>query len=295
MQPTLTENNDVHGECQYLNLVNRVLNEGVETQNRTGVSTLSIIGSMMEFDLSKGFPLLTTKKMFWKAICEELLFFISGKTDAKLLADKGVHIWDGNSSREYLNSIGMNDREVGDLGPVYGFQWRHFGSEYEGHKFDHTGRGVDQLAKCIKQIKTNPNSRQIVMSAWNPMDISMMVLPPCHMICHFRVIDGRLSCTMFQRSADLGLGVPFNIASYALLTHLIANHCGLQVGKLVIMMSDTHIYSTHIEALKPQLSRTPLPFPQIKIHKLDMFQCQYSDIEIVGYKSHPAIAMKMAV
>lgn len=282
-------------EVQYLDLLKRILVEGIETTNRTSVTTLSVFGAMLKFDLSKGFPLLTTKKMFWKGVCEELLWFISGNTNALTLSDKGIHIWDGNSSREYLDSRGFINRQVGDLGPVYGFQWRHFGAEYIDCNTNYDNQGVDQLKWCIEQIKSNPASRQIIMSAWNPCAISQMALPPCHMICHFRVIDGRLNCSMFQRSADMGLGVPFNIASYALLTHLVAAHCGLKVGALVMMLSDAHIYSNHVAALKKQIERVPYAFPQIEITQSDLFKCTSADIKVHNYVCHPAIRMDMVI
>lgn len=234
-----------HEELQYLNLVRDILENGVARNDRTGVGTLSKFGAQMRFNLRDGrFPLLTTKRVFWRGVAEELLWFISGSTNARELQAKGIHIWDGNASREFLDRQGLTHREEGDLGPVYGFQWRHFGATYVDMHTDYRGQGVDQLAACIELIKKDPNNRRIVMSAWNPSDLKLMALPPCHMFCQFYVANGELSCQvtflpllssqapqMYQRSADMGLGVPFNIASYSLLTRLVAQVCDLQPGK----------------------------------------------------------------
>lgn len=215
------------------------------------------------------------------------------------MADKGIHIWDGNGSREFLDSRGLTDREEGDLGPVYGFQWRHFGAKYKDMHTDYTGQGVDQLAECIRKIVENPEDRRIIMSAWNPADLDQMALPPCHMFCQFYVDTGRneVSCHMYQRSADMGLGVPFNIASYALLTHLVAHVTGRKPGELVHTIGDAHIYLNHVDALKEQLKRKPRDFPTLKINpeKKDIDDIVYDDLEVVGYNPHKAIKMKMAV
>jgi len=252
----------------------------------------------MRFSLRNGaFPLLTTKKVFYRGIAEELFWFIRGSTSAKELQDKNVRIWDGNSSREFLDSIGLHDREEGDLGPVYGFQWRHFGAEYTDMHADYSGKGVDQLAEVINRIKTKPTDRRIIMCAWNPADLNKMALPPCHCLVQFYVADGELSCQLYQRSADMGLGVPFNIASYALLTVMIAHVTGLTPGDFVHTLGDAHVYSNHVEALKIQLEREPMEFPKIvikrQVEKIEDFNID--DFEVVGYKSHPKIVMDMAV
>lgn len=222
--------------------------------DRTQVGTVSIFGAQMRFNLRDNiFPLLTTKRVFWRAVAEELLWFIRGSTDARALQAKDVHIWDGNSTREFLDKSGFSDREEGDLGPVYGFQWRHYGAEYTTCRADYAGKGVDQLNEVIERIKTNPTDRRIIMSAWNVLDIPKMALPPCHCFVQFFVADGELSCQLYQRSADMGLGVPFNIASYALLTYLIAHVTGLKPGDFVHTLGDAHVYLTHIEPLKKQV------------------------------------------
>jgi dihydrofolate reductase/thymidylate synthase len=286
-----------HGEYQYLDLARRVIETGVFRPDRTGVGTYSLFGTTMRFDLRNSFPLLTTKRVFWRGVLEELLWFVSGSTDANRLRDRGVHIWDGHASREYLDSVGLVDHEEGDLGPVYGFQWRHFGADYDGAPADYTGQGVDQLADVIRRLKTDPSDRRIVMTAWNPAALRFMALPPCHMFCQFYVAHGELSCLMYQRSCDIGLGVPFNVASYALLTRMIAQVCGLQPGEFVHMMGDTHVYANHVEPLKRQLENAPRPFPQLRINpdKTDIDAFAPEDFEIIGYTPHPTIRMQMAV
>lgn len=221
----------------------------------------------MRFNLRNQFPLLTTKRVFWRGVAEELLWFIRGSTDAKQLQEKNVRIWDGNSTREFLDASGFSDRQVGDLGPVYGFQWRHFGAEYGTCNDDYTGKGIDQLKEIIERIKVNPNDRRIIMTAWNPMQIPQMALPPCHCLAQFYVANGELSCLLYQRSADMGLGVPFNIASYALLTYMIAHVTNLKPGDFIHTLGDTHVYLNHVEPLKEQLERKPRPFPQLKIKR----------------------------
>jgi dihydrofolate reductase/thymidylate synthase len=286
-----------HAELQYLDLADRVIRTGTYRPDRTGTGTYSLFGTSMRFDLRHTFPLLTTKRVFWRGVLEELLWFVRGSTDAKLLQDKGVRIWDGNSSREYLDGIGLTEREEGDLGPVYGFQWRHFGAEYVDRHKDYAGEGVDQLADVIEKLKTDPTSRRIVMTAWNPAALRLMALPPCHMFCQFYVAGGELSCLMYQRSCDLGLGVPFNVASYAALTLMIAQVCGLRPGEFVHMMGDTHVYSNHVEPLKEQLRNAPLHLPTLKINpeKRDIDAFTAEDFELVGYRAHQKIEMKMAV
>lgn len=224
---------------------------------------------------------------------------LQGNTNANDLAAKNIHIWDGNGSREFLDKLGLEHREVGDLGPVYGFQWRHFGAEYTDMHADYTGMGIDQLADCIDKIKNNPEDRRIVLTAWNPKDLPIMALPPCHMFCQFYVDmeTNELSCQLYQRSADMGLGVPFNIASYALLTHMMAHVTGRQPGELVHVIGDAHIYLNHVDALNEQLEREPRAFPKLKINpdKTNIDDFEFSDFEVVGYRPHKAISMKMAV
>merc|ERR1719369_2243854 len=286
-----------HEEHQYLGLIRRIIETGNKRGDRTGTGTLSLFGAQMRFSLRDGkFPLLTTKKVFYRGIAEELFWFIRGSTSAHELKEKNVHIWDGNSSREYLDSIGLTEREEGDLGPVYGFQWRHFGAKYVDMHTDYSGQGVDQLANVIKTLKTRPNDRRIIMCAWNPADLDAMALPPCHCLVQFYVADGELSCQLYQRSADMGLGVPFNIASYALLTVMIAHVTGLKPGDFIHTLGDAHVYSNHVEALKVQLERKPRRFPKLRINRtvdnLDDFTID--DFSVTDYDPHPKIAMDMA-
>eukprot|EP00854_Cymbomonas_tetramitiformis_P019941 gene19941-23859_t len=276
----------VHEETQYLDLVREIVETGVERGDRTGTGTLSVFGRQMRFDLRHGFPLLTTKRVFWRGVAEELLWFVRGSTNAKDLQDKGIRIWDGNGSREYLDSIGLSHREENDLGPVYGFQWRHFNAEYSDCHADYTDKGIDQLAEVIHKLRHNPNDRRIIMTAWNPAALKEMALPPCHMFAQ-----------MYQRSGDMGLGVPFNIASYALLTCLLAHCCDLKPAEFVHTLGDAHVYKNHVEPLEEQLLNKPRPFPILKINtdKTDIDQINFEDLEIVGYAPHKKIAMEMAV
>ena len=252
-------------EYQYLNLLKKVMNEGLETDSRNS-KVYSLFGEKMVYDLSKGFPLLTTKHVGYKTVLRELLWFIHGSTSNEELTDKKVHIWTPNSSREFLDSRGL-DYEEGDLGPVYGFQWRHFGAEYIDKDTDYSGQGIDQLQNVIDLIKNDPNSRRIIMNSWNASDLDKMALPPCHVMCQFNVNTkvGTLDCQLYQRSGDMFLGVPFNIASYAFLTHIIAKVTGYQVGKLIHVLGDTHIYESHLDAVKEQLLRVPYSFPELII------------------------------
>ncbi|GAB2267329.1 Bifunctional dihydrofolate reductase-thymidylate synthase 1 [Dionaea muscipula] len=286
-----------HEEYMYLQLVKEILSNGNLKDDRTGTGTLSKFGCQMRFNLRKSFPLLTTKRVFWRGVVGELLWFISGSTNAKVLQDKGIHIWDGNASKSYLDSIGLTDREEGDLGPVYGFQWRHFGARYTTMHADYTGQGVDQLMEVIHKIKNNPDDRRIILSAWNPSDLKLMALPPCHMSAQLYVANGELSCQMYQRSADMGLGVPFNIASYALLTCMIAHVCDLLPGDYIHVIGDAHVYSTHINPLQEQLQNLPKPFPVLKIHpeKKNIDSFVETDFKLVGYDPHHKIEMKMAL
>jgi|TARA_B110000967_G_scaffold210062_1_gene270122 dihydrofolate reductase/thymidylate synthase len=287
----------VHEETQYLDLIREIIEEGNVKGDRTGTGTISKFGKQMRFDLRRNFPLLTTKRVFWRGVAEELLWFVGGKTNAKELQDKDIKIWDGNGSRAYLDSVGLGHREEGDLGPVYGFQWRHFGATYKDMHADYNGQGVDQLAEVIHKIKTNPNDRRILLTAWNPAALHEMALPPCHMFCQFYVANGELSCQMYQRSCDMGLGVPFNIASYSLLTCMIAQVCGLKPGEFIHVCGDTHVYSNHVEPLMKQLEVEPRPFPTLTINpaKTDIDSFTFADFTITGYDPHPKIEMKMAV
>jgi dihydrofolate reductase/thymidylate synthase len=275
-----------HPEQQYLELVRRVLRDGNERPDRTGVGTRSLWGQTMRFDLRRGFPLLTTKRMFWRGIVEELLWFVSGSTDVRVLQQKNVHFWDANVPSS------------GDLGPIYGFQWRHFGARYPGHTTAAESQGFDQLRTVIEQLRTDPHSRRILLSAWNPNDLAQMALPPCHVLSQFYVHHGRLSCLLYQRSGDIGLGVPFNIASYALLTHLVAHCCNLEVGEFVHVIGDAHIYSTHTQALHEQLKRAPLALPTLKLTAdapREICSIALQHIQLINYESHAAIQMPMAV
>jgi dihydrofolate reductase/thymidylate synthase len=287
-------------EMQYLYMVDEVLKRGELRMDRTGVGCYSVFGKSMRFDLSKGkIPLFTTKRVFWRGVVEELLWFISGSTDVGVLQRKGIKIWDGNGSREYLDSVGLKDNEVGDLGPVYGFQWRHFGAKYINCKSDYKGQGVDQLSRVIELINRDPKDRRMLVNAWNPSDLGKMALPPCHVMCQFYVSNnGELSCQMYQRSCDMGLGVPFNVASYALLTRMIAYVCGLKCGELVYVMGDVHIYKNHVDGLKLQMDRMPKEFPELEIREeveksIDKFE--YSSFVLKNYNPCETIGMDMAV
>ncbi|KAJ7158551.1 thymidylate synthase/dCMP hydroxymethylase domain-containing protein [Mycena filopes] len=298
-----------HQEQQYLDLIRLVLDTGAPRPDRTGTGTLSLFAPpALRFSLANNtLPLLTTKRTFLRGIVEELLWFVRGATDSTLLAAKGVKIWDGNGSAEFLQKRGLGHRREGDLGPVYGFQWRHFGATYTDCDKDYTGEGVDQLRECIRKIKEDPTDRRIILSAWNPADIPQMALPPCHLLCQFYVHlppasspteKPKLSCLMYQRSADLGLGIPFNIASYALLTHMIAHVTGTTAHELIIQLGDAHVYRDHVDALEVQLKRTPKTFPRLRwaregIDDIEGFE--YADFVVEGYECHPSIPMKMSV
>ena len=287
-----------HDEYQYLDLIRKIIRNGKTRHDRTGTGTISMFGAQMRFSLQDGrFPLLTTKRVFWRGLAEELLWFVRGSTNGNELAKKNVHIWDANGSREFLDNRGLTNNEVGDLGPVYGFQWRHFGADYKTMHTDYTGQGVDQLNNVIHTIKTNPCCRRIIMSAWNPVDLPKMALPPCHSLVQFYVCNGELSAQLYQRSGDMGLGVPFNIASYALLTCMIAHVCDLKPGDFVHTLGDAHVYSNHLDALEEQLKRKPKAFPKLRIKRkiTDIEDFTYDDLELTDYKPHPKIKMEMAV
>lgn len=283
-------------EYQYIDLIKLILKKNINKDDRTGIGTLSIFSYNMKFNLREEFPLLTTKKVYWKGVVEELLWFISGSTDANILKDKKVNIWNDNTSREFLDNRGLINYKEGDIGPGYGFQWRYFGAKYISKDDNYKGQGVDQLKWVINEIKTNPNSRRIIMSAWNPVDIDKMALPPCHCFIQFWVNNGELSSQMYQRSCDVGLGVPFNIASYALLTCLIAKICKLNPGDFYYCMGDSHIYKNHIEQLKEQITRTPFKFPTIEIKDIDdIDNIKYDDIILKDYQCYDNIKMNMAI
>nr|QDA77224.1 Cas9-P2A-DHFR(TSc3)-T2A-mTagBFP [Cloning vector pBM042]QDA77226.1 Cas9-P2A-DHFR(TSc3)-T2A-mTagBFP [Cloning vector pBM041]QDA77232.1 Cas9-P2A-DHFR(TSc3)-T2A-mTagBFP [Cloning vector pBM026]QDA77234.1 Cas9-P2A-DHFR(TSc3)-T2A-mTagBFP [Cloning vector pBM025]QDA77242.1 Cas9-P2A-DHFR(TSc3)-T2A-mTagBFP [Cloning vector pBM013] len=289
-----------HEEFQYLDLIADIINNGRTMDDRTGVGVISKFGCTMRYSLDQAFPLLTTKRVFWKGVLEELLWFIRGDTNANHLSEKGVKIWDKNVTREFLDSRNLPHREVGDIGPGYGFQWRHFGAAYKDMHTDYTGQGVDQLKNVIQMLRTNPTDRRMLMTAWNPAALDEMALPPCHLLCQFYVNDQKeLSCIMYQRSCDVGLGVPFNIASYSLLTLMVAHVCNLKPKEFIHFMGNTHVYTNHVEALKEQLRREPRPFPIVnilnkeRIKEIDDFTAE--DFEVVGYVPHGRIQMEMAV
>ena len=272
-------------------------------ENGRNGNALTEFGSAMHFDLSNGtIPLLTSKKVAWKTCLRELLWFIKGSTDNNVLQARNVKIWNGNASREFLDSRGLNHLEENDLGPVYGHQWRHFNAEYKTCKDDYTGYGVDQLKYIIDNLK-NPetrNSRRLLMSAWNPCQIDEMALPPCHILAQFNVLEGKyLSCSMYQRSGDVGLGVPFNIASYSMLTHLLAKHCDLEAREFVYYLGNCHIYDDHIDALKEQIARVPYAFPKLIIDnnndkkEKNIEDYTEDDFILQEYKFHEVIKMEM--
>ncbi len=283
-------------EVEYLGLLQRVVKEGDVRTSRNG-STRSIFGVRMEFDLTQGrIPLLTTKKMAWKTVIKELLWFLSGDTNAKTLQDQKVRIWDGNSSREYLDSIGLTDREVGDLGPVYGFQWRHFGAKYQTCHSDYSGQGVDQIKECLRQIKESPTSRRILFTGWNPLALKEMALPPCHLLCQFFVeSDDRLSLQLYQRSGDSFLGIPFNIFSYSVLLLMFCRLTDKKPGRMIHVIGDFHVYENHLDAVKTQLERIPYCFPRIEVeHRDNLEDFSMSDFKLMEYHCHGGIKAPMA-
>lgn len=311
------------GERGYLDLVREILERGGVREDRTGTGTLSVFGRSLRFDLSSSTPVLTTKRMAHVSCLKELLWFIRGETNASLLQKQGVRIWDGNTSRAFLDRRGLTDYEEGETGPIYGYQWRRFGAPYEplnqrgdtSKGLGDTPKGVDQLRDVIDQIKHDPYSRRIIMSAWNPVDLGKMCLPPCHVMCQFYVEPSEngspatLSCQMYQRSADVFLGLPFNIMSYAVLTQMIAEACGLAPKELVICIGDAHVYRDHVEQCKLQLSRAPFPAPRL-VHRrpfgdgatmstgealVALEASEARDFELVAYLCHPAIKAPMAV
>ena len=290
-------NGKQHDENQYINLIEDILDNGVMVEGRNG-KALTIFGAAMHFNLENNIvPVLTTKKVAIKTCIKELLWFISGKTDNKILKEQNVHIWDGNGSREFLDSRGLNHLEEDDLGPIYGHQWRHFNATYSTCESNYNNKGIDQLLYIINSLKDSKEkySRRLVMSAWNPCQIEEMALPPCHVLAQFNVINDELSCSVYQRSGDVGLGVPFNITSYSILTHIIAKHCNLKAKDFVYYLGNAHIYDNHIEELKYQMTREPFLFPEIRINNIYNTIDEYniSDINIINYKYHESIKMEM--
>ncbi|ESK40774.1 thymidylate synthase [Acinetobacter nectaris CIP 110549] len=277
----------------YLNLIQHILDNGGDKGDRTGTGTRSVFGHQMRFDLSKGFPLLTTKKVHFRSIVIELLWFLKGDTNVKYLQDNKVSIWDEWSTAEQTARF---HRPAGELGPVYGHQWRNFGATQK-EDGSYAQNGFDQIQWLINEIKTNPNSRRLIVSGWNPLEANKVALPPCHTMFQFFVHNGKLSCQLYQRSADVFLGVPFNIASYALLTHMVAQVCHLEVGDFIWTGGDTHLYTNHFEQAKEQLSREPLELCQLHLNPTvtNIFDFTFEDIEIKNYQSHPAIKAPVAV
>jgi len=297
-EPAKIRHETVHDENQYLNLINDILIYGIDETGRNGVAR-TVFGSAMHFSLKNDvLPLLTTKKVAYKTCLKELLWFIKGSTDNKELKSQNVKIWNDNASREFLDSRGLYENEEDDLGPVYGHQWRHFNAEYSNCKADYSNKGVDQLKYIIDNLKDpiNRNSRRLVMSAWNPVQLDEMALPPCHILVQFNVVDNdKLSCSLYQRSGDVGLGVPFNIASYSILTHLIAKHCHLKATDFNYFLGNAHIYDDHIEALREQMERKPYQFPRINIKNVydDIEKYSVDDFEMNDYNHYDVIKMKM--
>ena len=280
-------------EQAYLDLLQHVMTNGTEKGDRTGTGTLSHFGAQLRFDLADGFPLLTTKKVHFKSIVYELFWFLSGSTHVDYLQENNVRIWNEWATADQTARF---NRPAGDLGPIYGHQWRNYGAtKREDGSYDNDG--VDQITDVIEQIKTNPNSRRLIVSGWNPKEADQVALPPCHTLFQFFVADNKLSCQLYQRSADLFLGVPFNIASYALLTHMLAQVCGLEVGEFVWTGGDCHIYQNHREQVELQLTRSLYELPTLTLNPdiKDIFAFTFDDISVEGYESHPAIKAKVAV
>ena len=296
---------------QYLDLLKKIKEDGIVKSDRTGTGTRSIFGYQMRFDLSEGFPLLTTKRVFLKGVIHELLWFLAGDTNIKYLVDNGVHIWDNDANRFYKELCAKQSEEpismeeflvaaqqqtpspidgyaYGNLNHVYGYQWRSWGKP--------DGSAIDQVKQVIDTIKNNPDSRRMIVSAWNVADVEDMALPPCHVLFQFYVADGKLSCQLYQRSADTFLGVPFNIASYALLTMMIAQECGLQAGEFVHTLGDTHLYLNHMEQVDEQLSRSPRTLPTMRLNPdvKSVFDFKYEDFTLEGYDPHPTIKAPMS-
>ena len=285
-------------EKQYLTLVKDVINDGYLEETRNGMTKM-LFGKTMEYSLKNNvIPIFTTKRVAWKTCLKELLWFINGSTDNKILNAQNVHIWDKNGTQEFLKSRGIYDYQDGDLGPIYGFQWRHFNAKYEGCDKDYSGMGIDQLKQVIEDLK-NPdtrNSRRHIVSAWNPCQLNEMALPPCHVLMQFQVVNkDELMCMLYQRSGDIGLGVPFNVTSYSFLTHIIAKLTGLKASKFVHVIGNAHIYDDHIECLREQVKREPYVFPTLDIsdelNSIDSISFEH--FQVNDYKYHPKIVMEM--
>lgn len=278
---------------QYHELLQRILGEGKERQDRTGTGTLGVFGHQMRFDLREGFPLVTTKKVHLKSIVHELLWFLRGETHVKPLQDAGVRIWNEWATAEQTARFGRNE---GDLGPVYGHQWRNFGAS-RGRDGSYASDGVDQIARLLRDIRENPFSRRLIVTGWNPAEADQVALPPCHTLFQFHVQDGALSCQLYQRSGDVFLGVPFNIASYALLTQMIAHVTNLRPGDFVHTLGDAHLYKNHLEQAKLQLTREPRVLPRLWLNPdvSDLFAFRFEDIRLDGYDPHPHIAAEVSV
>jgi thymidylate synthase len=284
-------------ENQYLELIQKIINSGEKKETRNSI-TYSLFGEKLEFDISKSIPFITTKKLAWKTVIKELLWFLSGSTDNTKLLEQNVNIWKENASREFMNLLGFTNREINDLGPIYGHQWRHFNAEYIDHKTDYTNQGIDQIQYILNLLKNDPMSRRIILSAWNPCQINQMNLPPCHILAQFYVSNTKeLSCLLYQRSADVGLGLPFNIASYAVLTYILAKLSNLTPKKLIITIGDAHIYENHLDALKEQCTRKPFNFPILHINSNKEYNnindFLIDDFTIKNYQYYDIIKMNM--
>ena len=288
----------IHPEKQYLCLVDRILRQGRSEQGRNG-TTRVLLGETLKFPLTNNtLPLLTTKKLAWRTCLKELLWFIRGDTSNTTLVKQNVHIWSDNATRDFLDSRGLHQREEGDLGPIYGHQWRFFNAKYKTSDDDYRGKGVDQLSRIITALKDPEErySRRLILSAWNPLQINEMALPPCHVLSQFHVTNSNeLTCTLYQRSGDVGLGIPFNIASYSFLTHLLAHHCGLVPKQLIHFIANAHIYDDHEQALMKQLDNYPRPFPKLLINNIkdNIEDYKINDMDVISYDPHPIIKMKM--
>ncbi|MGE0793296.1 MAG: thymidylate synthase [Candidatus Woesearchaeota archaeon] len=285
----------------YFDILNKILTEGVKKDDRTGVGTIAIAGAMFEHDMADGFPLLTTKTVPMRLVASELQFFINGITDKNWLRERNNHIWDEWCSPDKVpyghdEETKQKMMEERELGPVYGWQWRHFGGKYKTFDADYTGEGIDQLKKVIDTLKTKPFDRRMIVSAWNPTDLHRMALPACHYGFQVTVLDGKLNLMWNQRSVDTALGLPFNIASYALLLHLLAKETGLKEGKLIGFLGDVHLYGNHIDGIKEQLKRIPFKLPKIVTENFtSIFDWKYEDTKVVDYEHHPSIKFEIAV
>lgn len=295
------------GEAGYLTLLKHVMETGEETRDRTGTGTRSVFApGPLKFNVGESFPLLTTKKVFWRGVVEELLFFLRGSTNSKELERKGVNIWKGNTSREFLNNAGLDHLPSGDIGAGYSFQWRHFGAKYFDCTEDYAGAGFDQIRYIVNELLERPWSRRIFMSAWNPAAMHEMALPPCHVSCQFKVYGRKISACVYMRSVDLFLGAPFNIASYALLLRIFAHALDLEPAELTLCFGDAHLYLNHLDAVQEQLERSPFAFPNVQLNSRPaertvdsvltwIDQLKFEDFQLLDYESAPAIKAPMAI